>query len=162
MQIAFTGPRKLTKEQESLIYKDFAYFISNHTADWHVGDAAGLDDFVRRAAADYNKTLTVYEVEGHQKWHFAARSKRMVDAIALAKDPWLYAFPNKLCPEGCKPCKSPNGSGSGTWLTIAYAKYRGVQIYLFPQFQTKFGDKSWLPQWLQDEPETEQLSLFAE
>ncbi|MCW5319002.1 hypothetical protein GTQ43_36815 [Nostoc sp. KVJ3] len=162
MQIAFTGPRKLTKAQEGLIYKDFAYFISNHAADWHVGDAAGLDDFVRRAAACYNKTLTVYEVAGNQRWHFAERSKRMIDAIAPLPDSWLYAFPNKLCPEGCKPCKNPNGGGSGTWLTIAYAKYRGVQIYLFPQFQTKSGDKSWLPQWLQDEPETKQLSLFAE
>jgi len=158
MQIAFTGPRQLTKAQECEIYKDFAYFISNHTADWHVGDAPGLDDFVRRAAGYYNKQLTVYEVEGHQKWHFVERSKKMVDAIALAKDPWLYAFPNKLCPEGCKPCKSPNGSGSGTWLTIAYAKYRGVQIYLFPQFKTRFGDKNWLPEWLDDG--TRQLSLF--
>ncbi len=159
MQIAFTGARKLTKEQEREIYKDFAYFISNHKAQWHVGDAPGLDDFVRRAAGYYGKTLTVYEVEGHQKWHFAERSKRMVDAIANLPDPWLYAFPNKLCPDGCKPCKNPNGSGSGTWLTIAYAKYRGLQIYLFPQFKTQFGDKSWMPDWLR-EPKAQQLSLF--
>ncbi|NWF61733.1 MAG: hypothetical protein HXY43_21370 [Fischerella sp.] len=160
MQIAFTGPRQLTKAQEHEICKDFAYFISNHTADWHVGDALGLDDFVRRAAGYYNKQLTVYEVEGKQKWHFAARSKRMIDAIADLENPWLYAFPNKPCPNGCKPCKSPNGGGSGTWLTIAYAKYRGVQIYLFPLFETKFGDRSWMPEWLTDEPTHEQLSLF--
>lgn len=161
MQIAFTGPRKLTKEQEGLIYKDFADFISisNHAADWHVGDAAGLDDFVRRAAACYNKTLTVYEVAGNQRWHFAERSKRMIDAIAKEPDSWLYAFPNKLCPEGCKPCKNPNGGGSGTWLTIAYAHYRGLKIYLFPHFQTRFDDDSWLPDWMR-EPASEQLTLF--
>jgi hypothetical protein len=160
MQIAFTGSRMLTKAQELDIYKDFAYFISNYKADWHVGDAPGLDAFVVRAAAYYDKQLTVYEVEGNQKWHFAERSKRMVDAIANLADPWLYAFPNKLCPDGCKPCKSPNGNGYGTWLTIAYAKYRGLQIYLFPQFQTQILDKSWLPYWLKDEPENQQLSLF--
>ncbi|OUL23984.1 hypothetical protein BV378_20340 [Nostoc sp. RF31YmG] len=159
MQIAFTGARQLTKQQERDIYKDFAYFISNHNADWHVGDAPGLDDFVRRAAAYYNKTLTVYEVKGHQKWHFAERSKRMIDAIADLPDAWLYAFPNKLCPEGCKPCKNPNGGGSGTWLTIAYAHYRGLQIYLFPQFKTRFGDDSWKPDWMR-KLEGEQLSLF--
>ncbi|MDJ0617047.1 MAG: hypothetical protein QNJ63_09925 [Calothrix sp. MO_192.B10] len=159
MQIAFTGSRNLTKEQECEIYKDFDYFISNHNAQWHVGDAPGLDDFVRRAAGYYNKTLTVYEVQGKQRWHFAERSKRMVDAIANLPDPWLYAFPNKLCPDGCKPCKNPNGKGSGTWLTIAYAKYRGLQIYIFPQFKTRYGDTSWMPDWLK-EPDHQQLSLF--
>lgn len=159
MQIAFTGARQLTKEQESDIYKDFAYFISNHNAHWHVGDAPGLDDFVRRAAGYYKKQLTVYEVQGHQKWHFVERSKRMIDAIATLPDAWLYAFPNKLCPEGCKPCKSPNGGGSGTWLTIAYAHYRGLQIYLFPQFKTRFGDDSWKPDWMR-EASGEQLKLF--
>jgi len=159
MQLAFTGPRNLTKEQEREIYRDFEYFISNHKAKWHVGDAPGLDDFVRRAAGYYRKTLTVYEVEGKERWHFAERSKRMIDAIAEKSDAWLYAFPNKLCPSGCKPCKSPNGEGSGTWLTVAYAKYRGVQIYLFPQFKTRYNDKSWIPDWLR-EPKAQQLSLF--
>ncbi|NJL65498.1 MAG: hypothetical protein HC903_31600, partial [Methylacidiphilales bacterium] len=151
---------RLKEAQELNIYKDFDYFIANHKADWHVGDAPGLDALVRRVAADYDKQLTVYEVEGTEKWHFAARSKRMVDAIANLPDPWLYAFPNKLCPDGCKPCKSPSGQGSGTWLTIAYAKYRGLQIRIFPQFSTQLEDKSWLPQWLKDEPENKQLNLF--
>lgn len=153
MQIAFSGPRNLSKQQECDIYKDFEYFIANYNADWHVGDAPGLDAFVGRAAGYYNKQLTVYEVEGHEKWHFAARSKRMVDAIAHLDNAWLYAFPNKLCPDGCKPCKNPTGGGSGTWLTIAYAKYRGLQIYLFPQC------KMLEPEWLREEP-LKQLSLF--
>ena len=102
MQIAFTGARSLTALQERDIYKDFEYFIANHNADWHVGDAPGLDAFVRRAAPYYSKQLTVYEVAGHEKWHFAERSKRMVDAVARFDDAWLYAFPNKLCPDGCK------------------------------------------------------------
>ena len=174
MEIAFTGPRSLTKQQEREIYKDFAYFISNHQANWHVGDAPGLDNFVRRAAGYYKKQITVYEVEGTERWHFAERSKHMVDALAFAKrpegkptegiahleDPWLYAFPNKLCPDACKPCRNPNGGGSGTWLTIAYAKYRGLQIYLFPQFKTRIWDKSWMPEWMREKPQPKQLSLF--
>jgi hypothetical protein len=160
MQIAFTGPRSLDKKQEKEIYKHFAYFISNHDANWHVGDANGLDNFVCRAAGYYKKPLTIYEVEGHEKWHFAKRSMRMIDAIALLDDPWLYAFPNKLCPNECKPCANPNGAGSGTWLTIAYAKYRGVQIYLFPFFKTRFGDRSWLPEWMREEEKPVQLTLF--
>jgi hypothetical protein len=159
MQIAFTGPRNLSKEQERDIYKDFSYFISNYTATWHVGDADGLDSFVRRAAPYYKKELIVYEVEGTEPWQFAKRSKRMVDAIADMPDAWLYAFPNKKCPEKCKPEKNVIGGGSGTWLTIAYAKYRNVKIYLFPQFETQVGDRSWQPDWLREEP-PKQLELF--
>ena len=159
MEIAFTGPRNLTKEQEQEIYKDFTYFISNHDANWHVGDAPGLDNFVRRAAGYYKKQITVYEVQGTERWCFAERSKKMVDALPRSEDSWLYAFPNKLCPPECKPCSNPNGGGSGTWLTIAYAKYRGLQIYFFPQFKTRFGDRRWMPEWLR-EPEAKQLSLF--
>lgn len=158
MNIAFTGPRNLTKQQEKEIYLDFAYFISNHKADWYVGDADGLDNFVRRAAGYYKKQLTVYEVEGNERWHFAKRSKQMIDAIAQLNDPWLYAFPNKPCPEECKPCSNPNGDGSGTWLTIAYARHKGINIYFFPLLKTK-GDR-WLPEWMNEVGQPKQLELF--
>lgn len=159
MQIAFTGSRRLSREQEREIYRDFSCFIAHESAHWHVGDAPGLDEFVRRAAGYYNKQLTVYEVQGDECWHFAERSKRMVDAIASLPNCWLYAFPNKLCPPECKPCSSPNGRGSGTWLTVAYAKYRGLQIYLFPLFKTRYGDRGWMPDWMK-EPPAQQLALF--
>lgn len=153
MQIAFTGPRQLTKAQEQDIYKDFA-FISNRDAQWHVGDAKGLDALVRSFAYSHRKPIEIYEVEGHQKWHFAERSKRMIDAVAHLEDPWLYAYPNKECPSGCKPSKSPNGNGSGTWLTIAYAVYRGVNVRVSPLCEIE------LPAWLEQEPVSVQLSLF--
>lgn len=161
MQIAFTGSRQLTLEQERKIYRDLCYFITIHNAHWHVGDAPGLDNFITRAADYFNKPLTVYEVKGTEKWHFAERSQRMVDSISNLPSPWLYAFPNKLCPENCNP-KSPfSGHGSGTWGTIAYAKKKGIQIYFFPLFKTKYGDRSWLPSWMKSEPEElQQLSLF--
>ncbi|GAX45772.1 hypothetical protein NIES4075_67930 [Tolypothrix sp. NIES-4075] len=159
MHISFTGPRTLTKKQEKDIYKDFSYFIANHAATWHVGDAAGLDNFVRRAAPYYKKELIVYEVEGNQRWQYAKRSKRMIDAIADMPNSWLYAFPNKKCPDKCKPEKNVSGDGSGTWLTIAYARYKGLNIKLFPQFEVETGDHSWTPDWLVEES-PKQLSLF--
>lgn len=83
MNIAFSGPRNLTKQQEKEIYLHFEYFISWQCENWYVGDADGLDNFVRRAAAYYKKQLTVFEVEGNQRWHFAKRSKQMIDALSL-------------------------------------------------------------------------------
>ena len=166
MEIAFSGPRQLSPKEEQEIYKDLSFFIFSQDANWHVGDASGLDDFIRRAAAHYGKKLTVYEREGNQRWQFAARSKRMIDAIADRRDTWLYAFPNQLCPPECKPCSNPNGSGSGTWLTIAYAKHKNVQIYLFPLIANRYGDRTWLPNWLTASTPTaieeapQQLSLF--
>jgi hypothetical protein len=160
MQIAFTGPRNLSLEEEQEVYKNLNFWIANQKADWHVGDAPGLDSFICRAAGYYKKNLILYEREGNQRWQFAARSKRMVDAIAPLSDSWLYAFPNKLCPSSCKPCSNPKAEGSGTWLTISYAKYRGISIYLFPLFGKKYryNDRSWLPDWLEESPK--QLSLF--
>lgn len=162
MQIAFTGPRKLTAAEEQRIYQDLRYFIATQNADWHVGDAPGLDSFIVRAASYYKKTLTICERKGNQRWHFAARSKQMIDSISKLSDPWLYAFPNKLCPPDCKPCSNPKAEGSGTWLTIAYAKYRGVPIYLFPLLDKnyQYGDRSWLPDWLQEEESPKQLNLL--
>lgn len=166
MEIAFSGPRRLTAKEEQEIYKGLSFFISTQDANWHVGDAPGLDNFIRRAAGHYGKKLTVYEREGNQRWQFAARSKQMIDSISQLCDPWLYAFPNKSCPPQCKPCSNPRGGGSGTWLTIAYAKYKNVQIYLFPLGINRCGDCDWLPDWGQDSPASaieynpQQLSLF--
>lgn len=135
LDIAFTGPRNLTKEQEKKIYKEINNtFISRSKSYWYVGDADGLDSFIVRAAVYYKKPLKQFYVEGFEKWHFAKRSKEMIDYICKGESeyPWLIAFPNKSCPECCKPSKNPNGGESGTWLTIAYAAYKGFSLYIFP------------------------------
>lgn len=163
MKIAFTGPRSLTKKQEKDIYLNFCYFITTDKADWLVGDADGLDSFVRRAhpyfkdhadVGDIAGDLTIFHTEGNQPYHFASRSKKMIEALINDPDPWLYAFPNKPCPDGCRPSKNPSGKGSGTWLTIAYAKYHNIPIYLFPL--SKFKN----PHWLDEDKKHTQLSLF--
>lgn len=162
MQIAFTGSRQLSKQEEKFLYLEFNRFVSYHQASWHVGDAPGLDNFVRRAAPYYQKQLSVYEVHGNEPWQFAERSQRMIDAIAGQPLSWLYAFPNKPCPEGCKPCKNPSGKGSGTWLTIAYAHYCGLKVLLFP-LTNEVSESRWMPDWWflpQTKEDTAQLSLF--
>ncbi|MFL9456029.1 MULTISPECIES: hypothetical protein [Nostocales] len=159
MDISFTGPRHLTEAQTELVETQLQQLIKT-PADWHVGDAKGLDLFVRSFAYSNHKHVNVYEVQGTKRWHFAERSKRMVDAlakptegIASYPDSILYAYPNKECPAGCKPSKNPNGHGSGTWLTVAYAAYRGLEIKIFPLIEIK------LPAWLEESTFT-QLSIF--
>lgn len=156
MEIAFTGPRQLTKAEKKKIYQYLLSEISHQQGNWHVGDAPGLDNFIKRAANYFNKNLTLYEVEGTQKWHFAERSQRMINAIA--PNGTLYAFPNKHCPEKCSPKNPFNGHGSGTWGTIAYAKKKQLKIQIFPLFTLeKYLDTSWYPDWIK---EPEQLKLF--
>ncbi|MUH00602.1 hypothetical protein F7734_53380 [Scytonema sp. UIC 10036] len=152
MNIAFTGPRNLTQAQIELVETELRHLIKT-PSDWHVGDAKGLDLFVRSFAYNHHKQVNVYEVAGHERYHFAERSKRMIDAIANYPDSILYAYPNKECPVGCRSSKNPNGNGSGTWLTIAYAAYRGLEIKIFPLTEIK------LPAWL-EEPASIQLSIF--
>jgi hypothetical protein len=70
----------------------------------------------------------VYRVEGKERWHYQARSKRLVEALRELGGT-LYAYPNKPKPAGLTP---NNWQGSGTWGTIAYAQSRGVQVQITP------------------------------
>ncbi|BAZ18944.1 hypothetical protein NIES4071_108290 (plasmid) [Calothrix sp. NIES-4071] len=126
MKIAFTGTRNTDKNQ-SLIIRNKLQEIALIDATWYVGDAMGLDALVRIEAKRLSKELNIYVCQGKERYDFAKRSKQMVDAICGANSK-LYAFANKACPSGCKPCKNPTGEGSGTWLTIAYAHYHGVPV----------------------------------
>lgn len=156
--IAFTGSRTLSKKQEKIVYGHFLNFLSEipdvNVTDleqhWHVGDANGLDHFVRRGYPYFSSNqlnykisgLTLYEVDGTQRHHFAERSKRMISSIKGLPNPYLYAFPVKPCPDGCRPCSNPTGKGSGTWLTIAFATYHKIPIRIFKLANIE------LPPWL--------------
>lgn len=152
MNFAFTGPRHMTEAQIELVKAELRQLIKT-PADWHVGCARGLDGLVRSFAYSHHKDIEVYKIAGNERWRFAERSKKMVDAIATTENSCLYAYPNKECPTGCRPSKNPNGYGSGTWLTIAYASYRNVEIKIFPLTEIK------LPAWL-EEPMSTQLSIL--
>lgn len=128
MEIAFTGTRS-TNSKQALIVKDKLQEIAQIDATWHVGDAMGVDALVRIEARRLAKELNIYVCQGKERYEFAKRSKSMIDAIAGTYNK-LYAFVNKSCPAGCKPCRNPNGQGSGTWLTVAYAYYLGVPVEL--------------------------------
>jgi hypothetical protein len=163
MKIAFTGTRKIDKNQSKIVWEKLATIALLEAQEWHVGDAMGVDAIARMAAARYNRNLHTHVCAGNERWQFAARSKRMVDAIATDECPKLFAFADKLCPEGCKPCKSPNGQGSGTWLTVAYARYLGISVEV-----TFLESGLFLPSWLNEDYQPpiekeyapQQLSLF--
>jgi hypothetical protein len=152
MKIAFTGTRN-TNFNQSLIVRSKLQEIAQLDAAWHVGDAMGVDALVRIEAKRQAKMLQVYVCEGKERYQFAKRSLRMIDAITGA-DNKLYAFANKSCPEGCKPSKNPNGQGSGTWLTIAYAYHLGVPIEII-----FLEDGLQAPDWL-NSPVHQQLTLW--
>jgi hypothetical protein len=141
--LAFTGARNIDKTQAEIV-KEKLNSLNDMGCVWHVGDAMGVDAVVRIAAKKYNKTLHIHVVNGHQRYDFAKRSKRMIDAISNTQNSKLIAFANKPCPKDCKPSKNPSGEGSGTWLTAAYAHYLGIPIeVIFLQSGLE------LPDWLQ-------------
>jgi len=154
MNIAFTGTRKLIENQNKIVWNKLNE-INNINAVWHVGDACGIDAIVRLAAKRNNRQINVYEVENkQQRYAYAERSKRMIKALSQTRQPKLIAFANKNCPYGCSPCANPNGKGSGTWLTIAYARFFDIDIeIIFLEESLK------LPQWMQEQ-QPKQLSLW--
>lgn len=144
----FTGPRAVTYGQGVKIERIVAK-IDGET--YHVGDATGADAIVLKVLWNERKNPHIYQAEGKQAWQLAQRSKYMVDCCAKLGNGKLIAFPNKLCPVGVKPGKNFCGKGSGTWGTVAYAKYLGLEIELI------FLEKNLVePEWMR----TEQLSLF--
>jgi|ERR687885_121537 hypothetical protein len=144
----YTGPRTISYEQGLKIEQKLAEGLGE---SWHVGDAAGADAVVRRYLESCGLPVKLYRAEGKQPWQLAQRSKAMVDGCAKLGNAKLIAYPNKPCPAGVKPGKNFAGKGSGTWGTIAYAKYLGLEIeicWLMPGLTE--------PDWLKQE----QLSLW--
>ena len=123
MHIGVTGPRRLTKEQEDWVREQLAQTLKD--CHLHVGDAEGVDKLARQLKKG---PKTVYRVEGKERWHYQARSKRLVEALRELGGT-LYAYPNKPKPAGLTP---NNWQGSGTWGTVAYAQSRGVRVVLLP------------------------------
>jgi hypothetical protein len=164
MKIAFTGTRKIDKTRSKIVWEKLADIALLEAQEWHVGDAMGVDALARVAATRYNRILHTHVCAGQEKWQFAARSKRMVDAISSSDRSKLFAFADKLCPESCSPCKSPNGQGSGTWLTVAYARMLNIPVEV-TFLESGLSLPSWFhedyqPPIKQVEYAPQQLSLF--
>jgi len=141
--IGVTGPRKLNPEQENWLRGQLQDLLGPET-HLHVGDAEGVDRLARSLATKGKRKLTLYRTEGRERWHYQARSKRLVEALKQLGGT-LYAYPNKPKPPGITP---NNWQGSGTWGTVAYAQSRGVPVRIVP-----------LPG-LELEPEPAQLTLW--
>lgn len=160
MIVCFTGTRnKLSQKQHKLVNRVLAEYANFDT--WVVGDCqGGVDNLVETChcqgiGMDDGKTIVVtaslekHRVTGTENYEFAKRSLRMIKSLPTGAT--VVGFPNKPCPPNCYPCKNPNGGGSGTYLTLAAAVYRGdlnVVVHPLADFQ--------IPNWLQ----TKQLNLF--
>ncbi|NET08379.1 MAG: hypothetical protein F6K09_01110 [Merismopedia sp. SIO2A8] len=156
-QICFTGSRKLTTNIEKLRVISQLKPLRNDPRPWHVGDASGVDELVRQKAKDWGKEITIYEVEGKEKWHFAKRSQKMILSSLNLGDTTVFVFPDKLCPTECTLHKPFSGHGSGTWGTAAYAYNHGAALKIYPLFSLRdLEENSWFPEWT----EVKQLELF--
>lgn len=151
MKFAFSGLRFLDCDEEWFVESYLMNLVSS-SSGWSVGDAPGVDALVRQVAERVSMPMTVFRVRGSCRYHFAERSKAMVNSIQ-DQGGHLIAFPNRPCPEGCYPSASVVGSGSGTWLTVAYAVYRKVPVQVIPVGKFQNGE---FPHWLT----SKQLSLF--
>lgn len=155
--IAFTGSRTMVNGQAEMI--DFV--LANCTPEVLVGDALGIDAYVRSHCA----TATVFEVSDYwtgnlKKAAFAVRSQAMIKSLH-SRGGLLIAFPSSVCPEGLKPSKYAfSGYGSGTWATAAYAIALNVPVLVW--LPAGLSSPVWLDEandgWWQ--PKFKQLSLF--
>jgi hypothetical protein len=151
--IGFTGTRKVSHSKVLFVIDRLAE-IANSELDeansqkWLVGDAAGIDALVANAAEYHEKECEIFKVEGNARYEFAKRSKRMIDVLRQDESV-LIAFPDKDCPRKCTP-QHPDGCGSGTWLTCAYAAKFDIPIFFYPLYQIE------LPEWTK----SKQLLIF--
>lgn len=122
--IGITGPRKLTDAQESWLWKNIE--VATLHDYLHVGDAPGVDRLAKSRSR--NASLIEYKTEGRERWHYQARSKRMVEGLRDNLGT-LWAYPNKPEPEGIT---RDSWKGSGTWGTIRYAQALGVKVVIVP------------------------------
>lgn len=137
MNICFTGPRRVTSHQAQIVLRKLSEL---NARTYHVGCASGVDAIIRQ-----HLQAIVYHTEGWQPWQLAARSKRMVDSCFWLGDARLVAFPNKPCPEGVRPSSTFRGNGSGTWGTIAYAFYLGMDVEVVSLVEN-FSTPDWMNQ----------------
>lgn len=154
--IGFTGARKVSHNRVLFVINRLAELANSELAEaasqkWLVGDAGGIDALVANAAEYHRKECEVFLVEGNERYQFAKRSKRMIDALRQDESV-LIAFPDKDCPENCTP-QHPDGCGSGTWLTCAYAAKFGIPIFFYPLYRIE------VPSWARQLP-VKQLQLF--
>ena len=125
--LGVTGVRKLTAEQAVQVSRKVKALDRQGTT-WHIGDAEGVDKVARETVAEGKQVE--HHAEGRQPWQLAARSTKLVQALAESGGT-LHAWASTPAPEGLKPCKRwKNAQGSGTWGTVALAVGMGVKVEL--------------------------------
>jgi hypothetical protein len=128
--VGFTGSRNLAQSYFPLVSRVVAGFAGQPLA---VGCAAGADQAVRLAAPG----VQVFQASafGAGRHAFVKRSVALVQAVAGSSSPLIVGFVGGSCPAGLVPSPQVsrcfNGSGSGTWATLALATGLGVPVAVF-------------------------------
>jgi len=139
MHYGVTGARKLNKMEVGQVKYEL-WELDRKGNHWHIGDADGVDKTARNWVTGEQ---TLYNTESIQKWQLAARSTKLVKALA-ENNGILIPRANKPCPEGLKPSRCWKcASGSGTWGTVALAVGLGVKVELH-----WLGEERVKPDWL--------------
>lgn len=122
-----------------------------------VGDAAGADSFVRRAAGPLCAVARVSPAARSSLGPaaFAARSVRLVRAVARRRffsGSAFVGFVSSPCPAGVLPARrwSSGSSASGSWSSLALAAGWGVPVFVFwcapgPPALPSSWSGSWVP-----------------
>lgn len=130
--VGFSGGRRLSPVFRPLVSGVVAAVVAAGRAV-AVGCAGGADAFVRAAAP----SALVFSVSGSSRSAFAARSVRLVRAVAAGgPGSGLVVFPAAPCPAGLLPSPLPSacfcGLGSGSWASAAFAAGLNLPVILFP------------------------------
>ena len=138
--VCFTGSRRLNGQAWKDAY-DFAKQF--RLGEVVVGDAKGLDEAVRKAC----KRCRVCRVQKPMnKSSFVKRSIAMIDSV---ENSYLFAFPDKKCPNGIYPSQSWKSGkpASGTWSTFAYSIGQGNQL-AYVKCQNYENLPAWKGEWV--------------
>ena len=123
--LGFSGSRSVVPEVLAVVLRSVAV-----GAVVFVGDARCVDGAVRSAVPG----CQVFRVSGSGRGAFAARSVRLVRALA-ADGGVLFSFPGRACPVGLVPSGDSwvcfRGLGSGSWASAALAVGLEVPVCLW-------------------------------
>lgn len=126
-KLAFSGYRSLDTIDRDMLQAVIA--AVHPRAGVAVGDSSGVDYEIKQAFPGSR----FFQRTANTPAAYAARSIRLARFVA-AQNYQLIAFPGAACPPRVWPTVHPshafNGSGSGTWATVALAVGLGAHVWV--------------------------------
>jgi len=124
MRCGFSGSRRL----RSAPFLPGLLASLPEAAEKGVGDAEGFDALVRALCPEALEFRPRFAGRGA----FAARSAELVRWVAEGGEgSCFFVAVDRECPVGVRPSRSFAGKGSGSWGSAAYARGRGLRVFVF-------------------------------